>query len=96
MSVSFSVVYTVVFYKESLVMAEQLLEIKNLHAGVEDKEILKGLSLSVGKGGSACYLRAEWFRQVHIDERHHGASQVHGDRRFYGVCGRRYDGNEDL
>ena len=31
-------------------MAEQLLEIKDLHAGVEDKEILKGLSLSVGKG----------------------------------------------
>ena len=31
-------------------MAEQILEIKDLHAGVEDKEILKGLSLSVGKG----------------------------------------------
>ncbi len=31
-------------------MAEQLLAIKDLHAGVEDKEILKGLSLSVGKG----------------------------------------------
>lgn len=28
----------------------QLLEIKDLHAGVEGKEILKGLSLSVGKG----------------------------------------------
>ena len=27
-----------------------LLEIRDLHAGVEDKEILKGLSLSVGKG----------------------------------------------
>ena len=31
-------------------MAENLLEIKDLHAGVEGKEILKGLSLSVGKG----------------------------------------------
>ena len=31
-------------------MAEKLLEIKNLHAGVEDKEILKGLNLSVNKG----------------------------------------------
>ncbi len=28
----------------------QLIEIKDLHAGVEGKEILKGLSLSVGKG----------------------------------------------
>jgi len=31
-------------------MSEKLLEIKDLHAGVEDKEILKGLSLSIGKG----------------------------------------------
>lgn len=31
-------------------MAEKLLEIKDLHAGVEDKEILKGLNLSIGKG----------------------------------------------
>lgn len=31
-------------------MAEKLLEIKYLHAGVEDKEILKGLNLSIGKG----------------------------------------------
>ena len=31
-------------------MAENLLEIKDLHAGVEGKEILKGLSLSVDKG----------------------------------------------
>ena len=31
-------------------MAEKLLEIKDLHAGVEDKEILKGLDLSIGKG----------------------------------------------
>ena len=31
-------------------MAEKLLEIKDLHAGVEDKEILKGLNLSVNKG----------------------------------------------
>lgn len=31
-------------------MAENLLEIKGLHAGVEGKEILKGLSLSVDKG----------------------------------------------
>ena len=31
-------------------MSEQLLEIKDLHAGVEDKEILKGLNLSIGKG----------------------------------------------
>lgn len=31
-------------------MAEKLLDIKDLHAGVEDKEILKGLNLSVNKG----------------------------------------------
>ena len=31
-------------------MSYKLLEIKDLHAGVEDKEILKGLSLSIGKG----------------------------------------------
>ena len=31
-------------------MPEKLLEIKDLHAGVEDKEILKGLNLSVNKG----------------------------------------------
>ena len=31
-------------------MADHLLEIQDLHAGVEDKEILKGLSLTVGKG----------------------------------------------
>lgn len=31
-------------------MAEKLLEIKDLHAGVEGKEILKGLDLTVGKG----------------------------------------------
>ena len=31
-------------------MSEKLLEIKDLHAGVEDKEILKGLNLSIGKG----------------------------------------------
>lgn len=31
-------------------MAEKLLEIKDLHAGVEDKEILKGMNLSIGKG----------------------------------------------
>lgn len=31
-------------------MAEKLLEIKDLHAGVEGKEILKGLNLTVGKG----------------------------------------------
>ncbi|SDG59924.1 Fe-S cluster assembly ATP-binding protein [Selenomonas sp. WCT3] len=31
-------------------MADKLLEIKDLHAGVEDKEILKGLNLSVNKG----------------------------------------------
>ncbi len=31
-------------------MSEQLLAIKDLHAGVEGKEILKGLSLSIGKG----------------------------------------------
>ena len=29
---------------------EKLLEVKNLHAGVEDKEILKGVNLSLGKG----------------------------------------------
>lgn len=31
-------------------MAEHLLDIRSLHAGVEGKEILKGLSLTVGKG----------------------------------------------
>lgn len=31
-------------------MKENLLDIKGLHAGVEGKEILKGLSLAVGKG----------------------------------------------
>ncbi|MBR6342734.1 MAG: Fe-S cluster assembly ATPase SufC [Selenomonadaceae bacterium] len=31
-------------------MSEQLLEIKGLHAGVEGKEILKGLDLSLGRG----------------------------------------------
>lgn len=31
-------------------MAEKLLEIRDLHAGVEDKEILKGLNLSMNKG----------------------------------------------
>ena len=31
-------------------MSEQLLKIKNLHVSVEDKEILKGLSLEVNKG----------------------------------------------
>lgn len=31
-------------------MRENLLDIKGLHAGVEGKEILKGLSLTVGKG----------------------------------------------
>ena len=31
-------------------MKENLLDIKRLHAGVEGKEILKGLSLTVGKG----------------------------------------------
>lgn len=31
-------------------MAEHLLDIRGLHAGVEGKEILKGLSLTVGKG----------------------------------------------
>lgn len=31
-------------------MAEKLLEIRDLHAGVEGKEILKGLNLTVGKG----------------------------------------------
>lgn len=31
-------------------MAEQLLTIENLHAGVEGKEILKGLDLSINKG----------------------------------------------
>lgn len=31
-------------------MAEKLLEIKDLHAGVEGKEILKGLNLSIDKG----------------------------------------------
>lgn len=31
-------------------MAEKLLEIKDLHAGVEDKEILKGVNLSINKG----------------------------------------------
>ena len=31
-------------------MAEKLLEITDLHAGVEDKEILKGMNLSIGKG----------------------------------------------
>ncbi|MGI5888182.1 MAG: Fe-S cluster assembly ATPase SufC [Oscillospiraceae bacterium] len=31
-------------------MADELLRIKDLHAGVEDKEILKGLSLTVGRG----------------------------------------------
>lgn len=31
-------------------MSEKLLDIKDLHAGVEDKEILKGLNLSVNKG----------------------------------------------
>ncbi len=31
-------------------MAEKLLEIKDLHAGVEGKEILKGLNLSLNKG----------------------------------------------
>ena len=33
-------------------MKEHLLDIKGLHAGVEGKEILKGLSLTVGKGGN--------------------------------------------
>ena len=31
-------------------MKEHLLDIKGLHAGVDGKEILKGLSLTVGKG----------------------------------------------
>ena len=31
-------------------MADKLLEIKDLHASVEDKEILKGLDLSIDKG----------------------------------------------
>ena len=34
--------------KESIMA--KLLEVKNLHAGVEDKEILKGVSLTLGKG----------------------------------------------
>lgn len=36
--------------KERIDMAEKLLVIQDLHAGVEGKEILKGLNLSVNKG----------------------------------------------
>ena len=30
-------------------MSKPILEIKNLHAGVEDKQILKGVSLTIGR-----------------------------------------------
>ena len=36
--------------EERIDMAEKLLEIRDLHAGVEGKEILKGLDLSINKG----------------------------------------------
>ena len=57
-------------------MADVLLQIKGLHAGVEGKEILKGLDLTVRKGEVHVILGAERFGQVDADECHHGAPEV--------------------
>ena len=48
-------------------MADVLLQIKDLHAGVEGKEILKGLDLTIRKGE---------VHVIHADECHHGTSEV--------------------
>ena len=36
-----------------------MLEIKNLHAGIDGKEILKGLSLEIGEGETVCMQLAQ-------------------------------------
>ena len=41
-----------------------MLEIKDLHANVNGKEILKGLTLNVPAGRSACHHGAQRRRQV--------------------------------
>ena len=51
-------------------MAEQLLEIKDLHAGVEDKEILKGLSVfcSACRASDAVDMKLNVFHTHFIEE----------------------------
>lgn len=43
-------IYHKLCFKESIKIMANLLDIKNLHANVEGKEIIKGLSLTVNKG----------------------------------------------
>ena len=52
-------------------MAETLLEIHDLHAGAADREILKGIDLTIQKGEV----------KVYPDERDHGTSGLSGDGR---------------
>jgi len=42
-----------------------LLEIKNLHASVNNNEILKGINLTVNAGEVHSIMAAEWLRQEH-------------------------------
>ena len=54
------------------------LSIKDLHVQVEDKEILKGLSLVVTRGRDPCADGTKRQRQKHAAGGDHGQSEVHG------------------
>jgi len=43
-----------------------MLQIKNLHASVENKSILKGINLEVKAGEIKCYYGTKWFRKKYF------------------------------
>ena len=41
-----------------------MLEVRNLHATIADKEILKGIDLTVKDGENTCHYGTKWFRKI--------------------------------
>ena len=55
---------------------KNLLEIKDLHVNVEDKEILHGVNLEVGKDEVHVLMEIERNRKIHPGLCHHRASEI--------------------
>ncbi len=63
-------------------MAE-LLQVKDLKVSVEEKQILKGINLTINKGEIHVVMGDKWCRQVHLGQCYYGESYLYSGRGFY-------------
>ena len=63
----------------SFLILKIMLEIKDLHASINGKEILKGIDLTIRDGEVHALMGTEWSRKKYAEQCTGGASSIRGN-----------------